>query len=204
MKKVKKVIFELWFPDRAGRRLVGYRFFKHLPQRQEQVATTKVRKGDVVIRAYSRGELRAVRSVTLTAPNLFSTVQVTRLAPLGALAKEKRSDRRVRRFRAPHGARRGPARSGADRRADQEGQGRSVHPRQPGPGGSAEGPLLGAPRRARSAAQSDPVGHRRQEEPAEPGGGAQAALATGKRHQVAAGAGHRPTWPCFRRSATRA
>ena len=44
------------------------------------MATTKVRRGDVVIRAYSRGELRAVRSVTLTAPNLYSTVQVTRLA----------------------------------------------------------------------------------------------------------------------------
>ena len=67
----------------------GYRFFKLLPQRQEQVATTKVRKGDVVIRAFSRGELRAVRSVTLTAPNLYSTVQVTRLAPMGALANEK-------------------------------------------------------------------------------------------------------------------
>src|SRR5262249_51585579 len=30
-----------------------------------------------------------VRSVTLTAPNLFGTVQVTRMAALGALAKEK-------------------------------------------------------------------------------------------------------------------
>lgn len=66
-----------------------YRFFQQLPQRQEQVATAKVRRGDVVIRAFTRGELRAVRSVTLTAPNLFSTVQVTRLAPVGSLAKEK-------------------------------------------------------------------------------------------------------------------
>ena len=73
----------------AGAAWYGYRFFKLLPQRQEQVATTKVRKSDVVIRAYSRGELRAVRSLTLTAPNLFGTVQVTRLAPMGALAKEK-------------------------------------------------------------------------------------------------------------------
>ena len=53
------------------------------------VATAKVRRGDVIVRAYSRGELRAVRSATLTAPNLFSTVQVTKLAPLGALSKEK-------------------------------------------------------------------------------------------------------------------
>lgn len=67
----------------------SYRYFQQLPQRQLPVATTKVRKADVVVRAFTRGELRAVRSVTLTAPNLFSTVQVTRMAPLGSLAKEK-------------------------------------------------------------------------------------------------------------------
>ena len=67
----------------------GYRYFERLPQRQLPVATAKVRRGDVVVRAFSRGELRAVRSTTLTAPNLFSTVQVTKLAPLGSLAKEK-------------------------------------------------------------------------------------------------------------------
>ncbi|MFN0166851.1 MAG: efflux RND transporter periplasmic adaptor subunit [Bryobacteraceae bacterium] len=57
--------------------------------KQQNIATTRVRKSEVVVRAYTRGELRAVRQATLTAPNLFSTVQVTRLAPLGALAKEK-------------------------------------------------------------------------------------------------------------------
>src|SRR5437660_9462000 len=67
----------------------GYRYFDHMPQKQAVVATAKVRRGDVIVRAYSRGELRAVRSATLTAPNLFSTVQVTKLAPLGALSKEK-------------------------------------------------------------------------------------------------------------------
>jgi len=67
----------------------AYALLKQLPQRQQQVATTKVRRGDVVIRAYARGELRAVRSATLTAPNLFGTVQVTRLAPLGAMAHAK-------------------------------------------------------------------------------------------------------------------
>src|SRR5215472_10102748 len=67
----------------------GYQWFRMLPQRAEEVAVTKVRRGDVVIRAYSRGELQAVRSVTLTAPNLFSTVQVTKLAAAGALAREK-------------------------------------------------------------------------------------------------------------------
>ena len=67
----------------------GYRWYKQLPSHQEQVATAKVQRSDVVIRAFSRGELRAVRSVTLTAPNLNGTVQVTRLAPAGALATEK-------------------------------------------------------------------------------------------------------------------
>ncbi len=67
----------------------GYRLFKQLPERQETIPTAKVQRGDVVIRAYSRGELHAVRAQTLTAPNLFGTVQVTRLAPMGALAKEK-------------------------------------------------------------------------------------------------------------------
>ncbi len=43
----------------------------------------------MIVQAFTRGELRAVRSVTLNAPNLFSTVQVTKLAPLGSLAKEK-------------------------------------------------------------------------------------------------------------------
>ncbi len=67
----------------------GYRYYKQLPQRQDLIPTAKVVKGDVVIRAYSRGELRAVRTQTLFAPNLFGTVQVTRLAPVGSLAKEK-------------------------------------------------------------------------------------------------------------------
>ncbi|MBM3728780.1 MAG: HlyD family efflux transporter periplasmic adaptor subunit, partial [Acidobacteria bacterium] len=67
----------------------GYGFFQQLPQRQQTVASTKVRQGDVVVRSYARGELRAVRSVTLTAPNLFGTVQVTKLAALGSFARDK-------------------------------------------------------------------------------------------------------------------
>src|ERR1035438_9219503 len=67
----------------------GYRYYKQMPERQDQIPTAKVQRGDVVIRAYSRGELRAARTVTLTAPNLFGTVQVTDLAPMGSLAKEK-------------------------------------------------------------------------------------------------------------------
>jgi len=67
----------------------GYRYYKQLPSRQESIPNTKVQRGDVVIRAFTRGELHAVRSVTLIAPNLNGTVQVTALAPVGSLAHEK-------------------------------------------------------------------------------------------------------------------
>ena len=87
---MKKVILRIVLVLAVGGGVfASYKYFQQLPQRQLNVATTKVRKSDVVVRAYSRGELRAVRSVTLNAPNLFSTVQITRLAPLGALSKEK-------------------------------------------------------------------------------------------------------------------
>jgi multidrug efflux pump subunit AcrA (membrane-fusion protein) len=73
----------------VGAGWAGYRMFQALPQRQAQIPVTKVRKGDVVVRSFARGELRAVRSHTLLAPNLFGTVQVTKLAPLGSYAREK-------------------------------------------------------------------------------------------------------------------
>ncbi|MGH9663658.1 MAG: hypothetical protein ACRD9L_04450, partial [Bryobacteraceae bacterium] len=73
----------------AGAAYSAYRLVQSMPGRQRQVATTRVRRGDVVVRSYARGELRAVRSATLSAPNLFGTVQVTRLAPVGAFAREK-------------------------------------------------------------------------------------------------------------------
>jgi hypothetical protein len=87
---MKKFLFRsLIFLFVLGAAWGGYVVLKQLPDRQQHVATAKVLRGDVVIRAYARGELRAVRSATLTAPNLFGTVQVTKLAPLGALAHEK-------------------------------------------------------------------------------------------------------------------
>jgi biotin carboxyl carrier protein len=68
----------------------GYTAYKRIPQaRQESFPVAKVRQGDVVVKTFARGEMRAVRSVTLTAPNLFGTVQVTRLAALGSFAREK-------------------------------------------------------------------------------------------------------------------
>lgn len=73
----------------VGAGYAAFRVYQQLPQRQETVATAKVRQGDVVVRSFTRGELRAVRSATLTAPNLFGTVQVTKMAALGAFAREK-------------------------------------------------------------------------------------------------------------------
>ncbi len=74
----------------VGGAYAGYTAFQaRMQQRVQSLATTKVRQGDVIVRSFARGELRAVRAVTLTAPNLFGTVQVTRLAPLGAFAREK-------------------------------------------------------------------------------------------------------------------
>ncbi len=73
----------------VGAGYAAFRVYQQLPQKQETIATAKVKQGDVVVRSFARGELRAVRSATLTAPNLFGTVQVTRLATLGALAREK-------------------------------------------------------------------------------------------------------------------
>jgi len=87
---MKKVIFRvLMLAILAGAGWRGYTYFKSLPERQDTVPVTKVTRGDVVIRAYSRGELKPARTLTLTAPNLFGTVQVTDLAVMGALAKEK-------------------------------------------------------------------------------------------------------------------
>jgi HlyD family secretion protein len=87
---MKKAIFRvLGLVILAGAGWGGYRYYKSMPERQDTVPVTKVQKGDVVIRAYSRGELKPARVQSLTAPNLFGTVQVTDMAPVGALAKEK-------------------------------------------------------------------------------------------------------------------
>ena len=66
-----------------------YLLVKQFPRGSSEIPTTRVAKGDVVVRSFARGELRAVRSVSLMAPNLFGTVQVTKLAALGAFAHYK-------------------------------------------------------------------------------------------------------------------
>jgi len=87
---MKKAIFRLaGLAILAGAGWGGYRLYKQIPERMDSIPTTKVQKSDVIIRAFSRGELRAVRAQTLLAPNLNGTIQVTQLAPVGSLSKEK-------------------------------------------------------------------------------------------------------------------
>ena len=80
----------------------GYYLVSRLPEAEREPATATVQRGDLTVRTYLRGELRAVRSTTLTAPNLGSVSQVTQLAAPGSLARPKDliaefddSDRRV-------------------------------------------------------------------------------------------------------------
>jgi multidrug resistance efflux pump len=88
MKKLIKWLLLLAVLTVAGWYAYGY--VRKMPEKKQQaVPVATVRQGDVVIRAYTRGELRALRSEALVAPNLNGTVQVTRLAPLGAFAREK-------------------------------------------------------------------------------------------------------------------
>ena len=118
-----------------------------------QIATTKVRKGDVVVRTFARGELRAVRSATLIAPNLFGTVQVTQMASARRAREGKDLIVEFDDSEVQLAHRRKAARTRSDRRADQEGAGRSRHPQQPGSGGTAARPVLGPAVRTRSEAQ---------------------------------------------------
>lgn len=73
----------------AGGAWLAWGLFRGLPSHQRTVATVQVRLGDIVVRSFARGELRATRSATLISPNLFGAVQVTKLAPLGAFAHAK-------------------------------------------------------------------------------------------------------------------
>jgi hypothetical protein len=87
---MKKLLYRLLLVAiLAGAGWAAWRFFSGLGARTAPAPVTRVRQGDVVVRSFARGELRAVRTIALTAPNLFGTVQITRMAPLGALAKEK-------------------------------------------------------------------------------------------------------------------
>jgi len=87
---MRKVIIRVLVPVVIlGAGWTGWHYFKQFGEKQQIIPLTSVRKSDVIIRSYTRGELRAVRSAMLVAPNLFGTVQITKLAPLGAFAREK-------------------------------------------------------------------------------------------------------------------
>lgn len=64
----------------------GYFVWQSLPEDDQSFALAEVQRGDLVVKTYLRGELRAVRSLTLTAPNIGTQSQITQLAPMGALA----------------------------------------------------------------------------------------------------------------------
>jgi len=87
---VKKIIFRtIVLAILVGGGWYGYKSFNQGQAKGTAIATAKVQRGDVVIRAFTRGELKAVRVYPVYAPNLNGTVQVTALAPVGALAREK-------------------------------------------------------------------------------------------------------------------
>jgi len=87
---VKKIIFRtIVLAILVGGGWYGYKSFSQGQAKGTAIATAKVQRGDVVIRAFTRGELKAVRVYPVYAPNLNGTVQVTALAPVGALAREK-------------------------------------------------------------------------------------------------------------------
>jgi hypothetical protein len=87
---MKKVIFRSIPPLLlVGLGWYGYHYYKTRPEKGNAIATAPVQRGDVVIRAFTRGQLNAVRVYPLYAPNLNGTVQVTALAAMGSLAREK-------------------------------------------------------------------------------------------------------------------
>ena len=163
-----------------------YRYFqKHAADARSRFPPPRCARATWSSGRFTRGELRAVRSATLTAPNLFGTVQVTRLAPLGALAREKDlivefddsevlarlEEKQLELEQIDEQIKKAQADLAIRNNQDQV--------------DLLQGALLGAPRRARSEAQRAALRHRRQEEPAQPRRSATAAEAARKRHQVA-------------------
>ena len=64
----------------------GFYLARQIPESSCDFVLTPVRRGDLVVKTHFRGELRAVRSLPLAAPNLGSVTQITKLAPSGALS----------------------------------------------------------------------------------------------------------------------
>lgn len=82
---------------------VAYYLVSRIPDEEPEQALAQVRRGDLVVKTYLRGQLQAVRSTTLAAPNLGAASQVTQMASPGSLASRMDliaefddSDQRVR------------------------------------------------------------------------------------------------------------
>ena len=73
----------------AGVAGMGYYMVRKMPEKKLEIPITQVKRGDLTLRTFVRGELQAVRSVVLSAPNLGASTQITELAPPGALAQVK-------------------------------------------------------------------------------------------------------------------
>ena len=56
-------------------------FVQQIPEEDDRdIALATVQRGDLEVKTHFRGELQAVRSLTLTAPNLGSQSQILQLA----------------------------------------------------------------------------------------------------------------------------
>src|SRR5436309_12954505 len=60
---------------------------QHMKAPERDIPTARVKRGNVELKVYTTGELRAVRSATLVAPPVGSTLQIVRLAKTGTLVK---------------------------------------------------------------------------------------------------------------------
>jgi multidrug efflux pump subunit AcrA (membrane-fusion protein) len=60
---------------------------QHMKAPERDIPTARVKRGNVELKVYTTGELRAVRSATLVAPPVGGTLQIVRLAKTGTLVK---------------------------------------------------------------------------------------------------------------------
>jgi len=60
---------------------------QHMKVPERDIPTARVKRGNVELKVYTTGELRAARSATLVAPPVGGTLQIVRLAKTGTLVK---------------------------------------------------------------------------------------------------------------------
>jgi multidrug resistance efflux pump len=84
---MKRLIFPLFIlAGLAGAGYAGFKVYQQLPKSEAAIPTQIVRRSDVIVRAFTRGELRPVRTASLVAPNLFGMVMINQLAQTGSFA----------------------------------------------------------------------------------------------------------------------